>query len=93
MNINDSVVSQDGSLKVTLTAFDPSRGKGQIRIKELVQKRGWFYVTVKFAAGGQNRIDYKTWDVHKTPVYEVSTTVRNDSVSAAWAGCCWPTGC
>ena len=82
MNIHDSAVSQDGSLKVTLAAFDPARGKGQIRIEELVEKRGWFYVTVKFAAGGQSRIDYKTWDVHKTTVYEVSTTVRNDSVSA-----------
>lgn len=51
MNINDSALSQDGSLKVTLTAFDPARGKGQIRIEELVEKRGWFYVTVKFAAG------------------------------------------
>jgi hypothetical protein len=82
VNIHDGAVSQDGSLKVTLTAFDPARSKGQIKIEELVEKRAWFYVTVKFAAGGQNRIDYKTWDVHKTPVYEVSTTVRNDSVSA-----------
>ena len=55
---------------------------GQIRIEELVEKRGWFYITVKFSGGCKNRIDYKTWDVHKTPLYEVSTTVRNDSVSA-----------
>lgn len=54
MNINDSAVSKDGSLKVTLTAFDPARTKGQIRIEELVQKRGWFYVTVKFAPGGRS---------------------------------------
>jgi len=45
-------------------------------------KSGLVYITVKFSGGCKNRIDYKTWDVHKTPVYEVSTTVRNDSVSA-----------
>lgn len=82
VNINDSVVSEDGALKVTLTAFDPTRGKGQIRVEELSQKKGWFYITAKFGAGGQNRIDYKTWDVHKASLFEITTTVRNDPVTA-----------
>jgi hypothetical protein len=79
---NHSVVSQDGALRVTLTAFDPARGKGQVKVEELVQKRGWFYITIKFGAGGQHRIDYKTWDVNKASAFEVSTSVRNDRVSA-----------
>lgn len=82
MNINDSVVSEDGALKVTLTAFDPIRGKGQIRVQELVQKRGWFYITAKFGSGGQSRIDYKTWDVNKTSEFEIVTSVRNDPVAS-----------
>jgi hypothetical protein len=81
VDINDTVTSGDGSLRATLVAFDPARGKGQIRVEELSQKRGWFYITVKFGAGGQNKIDYKTWDVNKTSLFEVSTSVRNDSVT------------
>jgi hypothetical protein len=80
LDINDSVVSQDGTLKVKLTAFDPARGKGQINVTEISQKRGWFYIIVKFRAGGQNRIEYKTWDVHKTSDYEISTIARGDSI-------------
>jgi hypothetical protein len=82
VNINDSIVNADGSLKVTLVAFDANRGKGQIKVEEIVQKRGWFYITVKFGAGGQNRIDYKTWDVYKASVFDISTTVRGDTVTA-----------
>lgn len=80
MDINDSVVSQDGTLKVTLIAFDPTRGKGQISVAEISQKRGWFYIIVKFRAGGQNRIEYKTWDIYKTSDYEISTVTRGDSI-------------
>jgi hypothetical protein len=82
MNVNDSVVSQDGTLEVTLTGFDPARGKGQIRVEELVQKPGWFYITAKFASGGQSRIDYKTWDVNKASEFEIITSVRNDAVTS-----------
>lgn len=82
MDINESVVSDDGSLKVTLTAFDSARGKGQITVEELSQKRGWFYITVKFEAGGQNQIDYKTWDVYKASTFEITTTVRNDTIAS-----------
>jgi len=35
VNINDSVTSQDATLKVTLTAFDPRRGEGRVKIEEL----------------------------------------------------------
>lgn len=82
VNINDNVVSKDGALQITLTAFDPARGKGQIRVAELSPKRGWFYITVKFVGGGQNRIDYKTWDLNKASAFEISTSVRNDPVAA-----------
>jgi hypothetical protein len=34
VNINDSVVTEDGSL-MTLTAFDPTRGKGRSRSRSL----------------------------------------------------------
>jgi len=30
VDINDSVTSEDGALKVTLTAFDPRRGEGRV---------------------------------------------------------------
>jgi len=46
VNIGDSVTSQDGALKVTLTAFDPRRGEGRLKIEELKAERGRFYVTV-----------------------------------------------
>jgi hypothetical protein len=82
VEINESVVSEDRSLKVTLTAFDSARGKGQITLEELSQKRGWFYITVRFGAGGQNQIDYKTWDVYKASTFEITTTVRNDTVAS-----------
>lgn len=35
MNINDSVISQDGVLKATLTVFDPRTGQGRLKIEEL----------------------------------------------------------
>lgn len=65
MNINDSVTSQDGALKVTLTAFDPRRGEGRVKIEELKAERGCFYVTVEYGEAGQTRIDYKTYDLKK----------------------------
>jgi hypothetical protein len=40
VNINDSVTSPDGALKVTLTAFDPRRGEGRLKIEELQAGRG-----------------------------------------------------
>jgi len=85
MNRGEAVTSEDGKLEVTLVAFNPKQQKGQIEIKELSHDRGRYYVTVKFSGGdgkGQTRIDYKTWDVHKTSTYPVTTSVPNDSVSS-----------
>jgi hypothetical protein len=36
MNINDSVVSADGALEVTLTAFEPTKGTGQISVDDFI---------------------------------------------------------
>jgi hypothetical protein len=60
---NDSVTSEDGALKATLTAFDPRRGEGRVKIEELKAERGRFYVTVTYGEAGQTRIDYKTYDL------------------------------
>ena len=79
MNINDSVVSPDGALKVTLTAFDPKRGEGRVKIEELKGERGRFYVTVTYGEAGQTRIDYKTYDVRKASEFPF-TTNRNDAI-------------
>ena len=40
MEVNDSVTSEDGALKVTLAAFDPRRGEGRVKIEELKAERG-----------------------------------------------------
>jgi hypothetical protein len=40
VNIGDSVTSQDGALRATLTAFDPRRGEGRVKIEELKAERG-----------------------------------------------------
>lgn len=79
MNVNDSVVSQDGSLKATLTAFDPSRGQGRVKVEELASERGRFYVTVTYGEAGQTRIDYKTYDVNKASEFPFATN-RNDAI-------------
>lgn len=60
MNIGDSVVSQDGALKVTLTAFDPRSGQGRLKIEELQAERGRFYVTVAYGEAGQVTIEMPT---------------------------------
>lgn len=78
MNIHDSAVSQDGSLKVTLTVFDPRSGQGRLKIEELKAERGRFYVTVTYGEAGQTRIDYKTYDVHKASEFPF-TTNRGDA--------------
>lgn len=79
MNVNDSVTSQDGALKATLTAFDPRSGQGRLKIEELKAERGRFYVTVTYGEAGQTRIDYKTYDVHKASEFPF-TTNRNDAI-------------
>jgi hypothetical protein len=79
VNVNDSVVSVDGSLKATLTAFDPRSGQGRVKIEELQSVRGRFYVTVTYGEAGQTRIDYKTYDVHKASEF-LFTTNRNDAI-------------
>lgn len=79
MNIHDSVVSQDGALKVTLTAFDPKTGHGRLKIEELNAERGRFYVTVTYGEAGQTRIDYKTYDLKKAKEYPFATN-RNDAI-------------
>ncbi len=48
VEVNDSVVSPDGALKVTLIAFDPRNGQGRVKIEELHRERGRFYVTVTY---------------------------------------------
>ena len=80
VEVNDNVVSLDGVLKVTLTAFNPNTGAGRVRIEELRSEHGRFYVTVKYGEGaGQTRIDYKTYDVHKASEFPF-TTNRNDAI-------------
>jgi hypothetical protein len=79
MNINDSVTSQDGALKVTLTAFDPRRGEGRVKIEEPKAERGCFYVTVEYGEAGQTRIDYKTYDLKKASEFPFHTN-RNDAL-------------
>jgi hypothetical protein len=82
MNAKDSVTSSDRKLKATLVGFDPNLKRGRVEIEELSSDRGRYYVTVKFSAGGQYRIDYKTFDLHKTSAYDITSSVANDSVSA-----------
>jgi hypothetical protein len=53
VNINDSVTSQEGALKATLTAFDPRTGQGRLKIEELKPERGRFYVTVTYGEAGR----------------------------------------
>jgi hypothetical protein len=79
VNVNDSVASLDGELKVTLIAFDPRSGQGRVKIEELRAERGRFYVTVTYGEAGQTRIDYKTYDVHKASEFPF-TTNRNDAI-------------
>jgi hypothetical protein len=79
VNINDSVTSQDGALKATLTAFDPRTGQGRLKIEELKGERGRFYVTVTYGEAGQTRIDYKTYDLKKPSELPFHTN-RNDAV-------------
>lgn len=79
--LNDSIVSPDGALKVTLIAFDPKKGEGRVKIEELHRERGRFYVTVKYGEAGQMRIDYKTYDVYKSSEFPF-TTNRNDAIKA-----------
>src|SRR5271166_6166508 len=79
VEVNDSVTSQDGALKVTLTAFDPRRGEGRVKIEELQAERGRFYVTVEYGEAGQTRIDYKTYDLKKASEFPFNTN-RNDAI-------------
>jgi|HubBroStandDraft_5_1064220.scaffolds.fasta_scaffold00335_20 hypothetical protein len=79
VNINDSVVSQDGALKATLTAFNPKTGQGRLKIEELKAERGRFYVTVTYGEAGQTRIDYKTYDLKKASEYPFATN-RGDAI-------------
>ena len=79
MKASDSAVSPDGTLKVTLMAFDPGRGEGRVRIEELRREHARYYVTVTYGEAGQMRIDYKTYDVYKASEFPFSTG-RNDLV-------------
>ena len=79
MNINDSVTSPDGALKVTLTAFDPRTGQGRLKIEGPQAERGRFYVTVEYGEAGQTRIDCKTYDLKKASEYPFATN-RNDAI-------------
>ena len=66
-------------MKATLTAFDPKRGEGRLKIEELKPERGRFYVTVTYGEAGQTRIDYKTYDVKKASEFPFYTN-RNDAI-------------
>jgi hypothetical protein len=80
MDVNETAVSEDKALMVTLTAFDPMSGAGRVKIDELLLEDGWFYVTVKYGQDGQTRIDYKTYDLHKPIEYSFFAN-RNDAVT------------
>ena len=76
---SNSVTCPDGALKVTLTAFDPRKGEGRVKIEEPLGERGRFYVTVEYGDAGQTRIDYKTYDLKKASEFPFNTN-RNDAI-------------
>ena len=82
--MGESVDSADGVLRVTLAAFDPLRGRGQVRIEELSRGPGRYRVNVRFLSGGESAIDYKMGDAarRRSPLFEIGTTVKNDEVAA-----------
>lgn len=79
MEVNDSVVSSDGALRVTLMSFDSKKGEGQVKVEELRSEHARFYVTLKYGEAGQTRIDYKTYDVRKASEFPFATN-RNDVI-------------
>jgi len=83
MKVCDSVVSTDGFLKVTLDAFNPDRGNGNIKIEELSDKVGRFFVNVNFRSGERDTVDYRPGDVSRSgALFGISTTTRNDAISS-----------
>lgn len=51
MEVNDSAISQAGSLQVTIIAFDPRKDQGRVKIEELHRERGRYYVHRKVRGG------------------------------------------
>lgn len=70
--INDSVTSQDGMLKVTLTAFDPRRSEDRLKIEELLERssNANLCLVIKGAAAASQ--DTSTVRLNATPVVRVS---------------------
>jgi hypothetical protein len=71
MNVNASVDSTDGGLRVKLVEYEPETGRGRIHIIELRQERARYYVTVRYGGNnsGQTRIDYKTYNLRRATVF------------------------
>lgn len=84
MEIGDSVTSGDGVLRITLATFDAMAGKGQVKVEELAQASGRFYVRVTFGSGSESCVYYRMGDTSRTysPLFEISTLARGDTVAA-----------
>jgi hypothetical protein len=68
MKVNVTTYSSDGVLRVKLAEHNLSTGQGLIQILELCQEHARYYVTVRYGSG-QQRIDYKTYDLMKNTVF------------------------
>jgi hypothetical protein len=77
MNVNATRDSSDGVLRVKLVEHDPRTGNGQIQIIELRQEHARYYVTVLYGSG-QQRIDYKTYDLMKATVFAFQARPNED---------------
>lgn len=72
MDVNETVVSNDGRLKATLAKFDHQTGKALIHVTELSLTPSRFQISIRFANGTVTTIDYKTWDVDKSESVEIN---------------------
>jgi hypothetical protein len=77
MNVNATRDSSDGVLRVKLVEHDPRTGNGQIQIIELRKEHARYFVTVLYGLG-QQRIDYKTYDLMKATVFAFQARPNED---------------
>ena len=77
MNVNATRGSSDGVLRVKLVEHDRRTGNGRIQIIELRQEHARYYVTVLYGSG-QQRIDYKTYDLMKATVFAFQARPNED---------------
>jgi hypothetical protein len=75
------VLFEDDFIAVRIVAFDPKSGLGNVSIQKKLPQVGFYYITVSYASGDSNRLDYNGENPNNPDPWDINSSHRNDAIT------------